>query len=283
MSPKTVEVTLSEELLNQLRNQYETKSHEEAIRHACYDLQLRDSTDGMESNTSDQNAVFVYHGVGSAHGDGYGRLLPTSRFQLDIQTLLADGYDLVGVPEVLETSVDEPKIALTFDDAHISFYENVLPIIERYDVPATVYVPTEAIGGDHSLSVDQLVELAGHDLVTIGNHTKSHPKLTEVENEATLRDEIVGARNDLEELLDIEVTEFCYPFYKFDDRSLAIVRESHEIAVTGPPGHPIIGPEMNISESTDPCLIPRVDGVTYSMFYTGSGIEQLNPPILRNR
>jgi hypothetical protein len=141
--------------------------------------------------------------------------------------------------------------------------------------------PTNEVGGEDTVSADQLATLAEHDLVTIGNHTKSHPRLPRIEDEATLREEIVGAREALEAMIDAPVREFCYPYYRYDERSLAVVRESHDYAVAGPPGHPVVGPEGGIDADTDPCLVPRIDGITYSEFSFGRGIERLGLPTLR--
>jgi peptidoglycan/xylan/chitin deacetylase (PgdA/CDA1 family) len=47
-------------------------------------------------------------------------------------------------------------LALTFDDGHSDFYETVWPLLRRYGLPATLYVPTGFIDGTHWLWPDKL-------------------------------------------------------------------------------------------------------------------------------
>jgi peptidoglycan/xylan/chitin deacetylase (PgdA/CDA1 family) len=82
------------------------------------------------------------------------------------------------------------------------------------------------------LSADQLRELASHELVTIGNHTRTHPDLRTVSEEDELEREIVGAREDLESLAGVTVDRFSYPFGGIGSASARIVEQSHEYAVT---------------------------------------------------
>ena len=279
MRTTSVDVQLPDQLVDRLVSRYGTDDPAEAVRNACYEARI-EAAPRDQSTEVNQNAVFVYHDVGGDRGDGYGRSFPPTRFQLELETFQAAGYEIVDVPTVLETA-DGPgtQIALTFDDALDSFYRQVKPLLERYELPATLYVPTDVIGKEGHLTEDELVELADHNLVTIGNHTQSHPLLPEVADEATLRTEIIGAQQKLEELLGITIDQFCYPCYKFDDRSIDIVSESHDLAVAGPPGHPIIGGD-ELGPETDPYRIPRLDGVTYSELSLGMGIDRFGMPIL---
>src|SRR5688572_1331740 len=40
----------------------------------------------------------------------------------------------------------KPLVCLTFDDGYATFYSQVLPILKRYEVPATAFVVTGAVG-----------------------------------------------------------------------------------------------------------------------------------------
>jgi len=61
--------------------------------------------------------------------------------------------------------------------------------------------------------------------VTIGSHTRSHPRLTEVD-EGRIEDEIRGSKAALEERLGTPVRHFAYPFGLFDDRARAAVQRA---------------------------------------------------------
>lgn len=70
---------------------------------------------------------------------------------------------------------------------------------------------------DDYLSVEQLVELDAHPLITIGAHTVSHPDLRYT-TDAELRNELVIGRERLEQWLGHPVTTLAYPFGDTDPR-----------------------------------------------------------------
>jgi len=234
---------------------------------------MTDSTD-PDPLDDRRGAILFYHAVGTDHGDSYGRTVSRHRLRQDVETFLAVGYRIVDVPAVVGTG-GAGRIALTFDDGYESFYTAVRPVLEALEVPATVYVHTDAIGTEGHLSERQLGELFDHDLVTVGNHTRSHPYLTRIDDDERCEAEIVGAREAFDRRFGVAPDAFAYPFYRFDAASREVVARSHETAVAGPPGHPLIGPGEPLSVDSDPHLLPRIDGVTLSVRYNGMGTDAL--------
>ena len=55
-------------------------------------------------------------------------------------------------PEVLSTKT----ISITVDDAYLSFYEVGLPIFEKFNIPVTLFLNTENVGGNNYMSWSQL-------------------------------------------------------------------------------------------------------------------------------
>ncbi|QLG28801.1 polysaccharide deacetylase family protein [Halorarum halophilum] len=202
------------------------------------------------------NRVLRYHSVGGGFYDDF----PPDRLRHDIE-YLDTRFEIVDLPEALSTG-GAKRIALTFDDGYRDFYRNVVPILREYDVPATVFVIADAVDDpsfDHNddeyeyMDREELVELADEDLVTIGNHTGSHPRLGELPPER-LEPEIAGAKRRLEESLSIDIDRFCYPYGSYSEEAADVVRRTHDIGVAGR------GRRDAISPDTDPALVPRVNG-----------------------
>jgi len=205
----------------------------------------------------DSNKVLRFHSVGGGYYDD----ISPDRFRRTIE-YLHSRFDLVDLPEVLSEDGGK-RVALTFDDGYRDFHRNVLPVLREYDAPATVFVLADAIDDpDYAhndrydyeyMTRDQLAELVDDPLVTIGNHTASHPKLGEVSPDR-LEPEILGAKRRLESSLGVDVERFCFPYGSVSERAIDLVRRDHAIGVT------TRGRRDAIGSDTDPALVPRING-----------------------
>ena len=213
---------------------------------------------GLRSLSADEtNRVLRYHSVGGGTYDDFD----PERLRRDVEYLDAR-YEIVDLPDVLRPS-ETKRIALTFDDGYRDFYRHVVPILREYEAPATVFVIADAIDDpsfNHNerfeyeyMDRDELAELVDEELVTIGNHTQSHPRLPDLSPER-MEDEIVGAKRRLESTFDVRVDRFCYPYNAFDGTAAGIVRETHDVGVAGR------GRREPVSVETDPAAVPRVNG-----------------------
>ena len=95
--------------------------------------------------------------------------------------------------------------------------------------------------------------LAASHLVAIGAHTRTHPRLADLP-EPCQWDEIVGGKNDLQQLLGSPVDLFSYLFgggADYTNRTTAIVRDSGYAAACS-------NFAAAITAETDPFQVPRL-------------------------
>lgn len=116
----------------------------------------------------------------------------------------------------------EKTVLLTFDDAFADFYTAVLPVLRRYALAATLYVPTRYVGEssrwllaegetDRSmLTWTQLREIASSGVECAG-HSHTHPQLDRLPARQ-LAEEVYRPKQVLEDRLQIPVRSFAYPF-----------------------------------------------------------------------
>jgi peptidoglycan/xylan/chitin deacetylase (PgdA/CDA1 family) len=142
--------------------------------------------------------------------------------------------------------------ALTFDDGYLSQYQLAVPVLERFGVPATFFVMGTGWQGDgvhQYMSPAQIQELAGrgHE---IGSHTVNHPNLVSLRqrNLGAYLGEIVSSKTQLEELVDDEVTSFCYPNGSFNAAVAGDVARLYRAAAT----------EIRGSTQSDALLLRRL-------------------------
>ena len=127
-------------------------------------------------------------------------------------------------------------VGITFDDGYRNNLVNAAKILDKHNFTATTYVVSEAIGRDNFW--DRKVGIPSNAIMTkgelrkwvdlgleIGCHTAVHPDLTLLGGEQ-IRGELVKSKTILETLLDQPVTQFCYPYGKYDEQTKMIVRES---------------------------------------------------------
>ena len=117
--------------------------------------------------------------------------------------VLDRGYEATTFTRAVLDPPAARTVAVTFDDGFRSVREVGLPVLESLGVPATLFVPTALIGrrepfawpgldrwahgGDRDelrgLRWDEVAELAALGW-EIGSHTRTHPRLTELDDRA---------------------------------------------------------------------------------------------------
>lgn len=106
-----------------------------------------------DSGRSDTLAVLTYHRIGHDHDvRGYPGLISAAPMQFDEQmNFLARRYRVISMADLVEAREGQrrlpPKsIMITFDDAYRDFAESAWPILRRWGLPVTLFVPTSYPG-----------------------------------------------------------------------------------------------------------------------------------------
>ena len=128
--------------------------------------------------------------------------------------------------ETLLTDCPLNGVSITFDDGYLDTYEIASPYLIENNIPFTVFVITDFIKNEKKgfMNENMLKELSKNNLVTIGSHSMSHHKLTELDNES-IYNELNYSKLYLEDLLGKEVTTLSYPHGKFNNR---IIKKAHQ-------------------------------------------------------
>lgn len=121
---------------------------------------------------------------------------------------------------------------ITFDDALLDFYTEVLPVLKQFGYPVTIFVPTSLVGRNAAwdthdtckplMNWDQLRECRRFN-VTFASHTASHARLTEC-SASDLRAELDSSLRTLRGELGEAVPALAYPGGYHDTRVRAAVR-----------------------------------------------------------
>ncbi len=70
-----------------------------------------------------------------------------SQFKKQIDYLIGQGYNLVTLTDLLYRYSDDPlAIAITFDDGYEDIFDYAFPILQEYNIPATIFLISSYIG-----------------------------------------------------------------------------------------------------------------------------------------
>ncbi len=155
-------------------------------------------------------------------------------------TFLRQLGDFIGLDDALAAlrsgnGIGGHYFCLTFDDGFKNWFTNVVPILKDLDIPAAFFVPTKYIGLDldndwekiapfyerswfgyrgafEFLTWNECWQIAAAGF-TIGSHTHSHPRLTDLTPEEA-RKELILSRQIIEDQLSRPCRHFCCPWGK---------------------------------------------------------------------
>lgn len=137
-------------------------------------------------------------------------------FEAQMQGVKRAGYTTI-TPRELEEAIagravlPEKAVLLTFDDGYREHYTHVLPILRRLNLKATYFIISQSFTSPAHMTKAMIREADESGLVTIAAHSRHHTFLARA-SAATRSSEILGSKQDLEEIVGHEIKDFAYPF-----------------------------------------------------------------------
>lgn len=151
-------------------------------------------------------------------------------FDAQIKELIDNGYQFMFADEYHKTDI--PTVIITFDDGYSDNYSEAFPILQKYNVKATVFMITDAIGHEGYLSAEQMKEMSDSGLVRFGSHTHNHLEVASLDSE-TLRTQLETSKQRILEVTGRECADaFCYPAGNYNSNSMSVVSEYFTFAFT---------------------------------------------------
>jgi peptidoglycan/xylan/chitin deacetylase (PgdA/CDA1 family) len=109
--------------------------------------------------TNPKAVILMYHRVVELVDYAYQISVAPERFRQQME-FLREGFHLIGLEELAEavrdTSIPRRAVAVTFDDGYADNYLNALPILEDFQIPATIFVSSGYVDSDREYWWDDL-------------------------------------------------------------------------------------------------------------------------------
>lgn len=127
-------------------------------------------------------------------------------------------------------------IIITFDDGHTEMVGTALPVLKEFNMKAVVFVlgdrsiryaewdEENVDNGSPLMTADQILQLKKEGF-EIGAHSMTHPNLTDLPF-TSLKEEIMGSKKAVEDLLGEEIISFAYPYGGVNKEAESLVEKA---------------------------------------------------------
>ncbi len=140
----------------------------------------------------------------------------TEQFETQMKYLAEQGYHSITPTEMLDAwengaELPEKPVIITFDDGYVDNYSNAFPILQKYNLKATIFLISDYVNlYPNYLTWAQAAEMQKSGLIHFGSHTMSHSVLTDL-SQTELRQQLVGSKQAIEWHLKQPVAFIAYP------------------------------------------------------------------------
>jgi peptidoglycan/xylan/chitin deacetylase (PgdA/CDA1 family) len=131
------------------------------------------------------------------------------------------------------------QVAVTFDDGFYKTMHNVIPELNRRNIPVTIFIPTGCLGqrpnwiadngsldySDVVMSAEYIKEIQKNRLISFGSHCVNHGNLLCLDEKGA-EVEIFKSKSDLENILGEEIKFLSFPYGVFSQGNINCARRA---------------------------------------------------------
>lgn len=195
--------------------------------------------------------IIMYHHVKST---GLGKdVISPYEFEMDLKYLEDNDYHTIVMADLIKYAyegADLPAnpIILSFDDGNLSTYQNVFPLLKKFNMKIVLSIIGKGadnfsrvsdVNIDYShVTWDQIVEMEESGLVEIQNHSYNLHKVCNgrygcsqkanedfLQYESVVKEDIMMLQDKITSAVGIAPTTFTYPYGKYNDNTDIILKE----------------------------------------------------------
>lgn len=220
-------------------------------------LPQMDSLQSLESELNSKNVpVLLYHHITEGFEDESH--VTVSTFENQIQLLVEEGFTGISLEELVQFvkyggTLPEKPVVITFDDGYSSNYQLAFPVLEKYNMKATMFVIGHSVGATTyketetpiipHFSYQEAQEMIDSGLISIQSHTydmhqwgplEQYPELArstvlsltgekETDYISYLSADYLKSKEEIEANTSESVHFFAYPLGEYDVLSESIL------------------------------------------------------------
>ena len=120
--------------------------------------------------------------------------------------------------------IQRESVILTFDDGGRSFYDIIVPMLEKYGFVGHFFIATQYIGSSSFLSVNEIRKLSDRGHI-VGSHSVSHPSNIQTLTKEEIVKEWTDSISHLQAIIGKKITEISIPNGYFDTKDIDMFKD----------------------------------------------------------
>ena len=175
--------------------------------------------------------TLMYHGVSEAGWGALDLFVRPADLEAQLQYLTEHGYTPIWFEDLERVDEIEKPVLLTFDDGYVDNYTELFPLLQKYQVKATIFVIAGTVDWNpNNLTSKQIKEMSDSGLVSIQSHTQTHPDLYTLDR-AGQAWELEQSRLNLTRMTGKIPYVICYPSGNTNADTLELARTCYRMGV----------------------------------------------------
>ena len=229
---------------------------------------------GVFTTGYQQVPVLCYHQFTDDTQTTNRMVVTEQAFARQMRYLHENGYQAITLDTLYQfiegqTELPDKAVVITVDDGYRSYLDVAVPILRQYNMPSTIFIYPDFIGGGVALNWQDVELLAKSPLIDVQSHSKSHANLAFNNNiessqqyQQRLRQEVEVAQQSIEHVTgQRSIHYFAYPYGTTSTELMTLLERNHyRLGFTVERGY---NPAFS-----DPLLINRI------MIYGGDSLSE---------
>ena len=166
------------------------------------------------------NRALIYHAFGTKFKhDTYGFSIDIPKFKEHIKYYL-DNFEIIPINKYMSHNTD--TLSITIDDGYKDNLDAV-EILNKYNVPFTLYVTSNTLDTEGYLSAEDIKSLSSLTNCEIGSHSYDHIRLDTISNDKILY-QLSESKKMLEGIIGNKISGISYPHGSYNEYTLSVLK-----------------------------------------------------------
>ena len=169
---------------------------------------------------NNNNKILLYHHV-------------NNKFKKDIFSVDKDNFETqisyisksnMNIKPLCLNHIGSNNISISFDDGYLNNYEFALPILKKYNIPATFFITSSEIDKNNNFLKSSMISEMDKNIFDFGIHGHDHLSLDSLKDQE-IEYQIMKCKNFLEDLLNKNIFLLSYPNGSVSERVKSILKK----------------------------------------------------------